>query len=98
MAGTPIPLTVDGTGPEGAIPVTIAGLGGGSTTVSWAEVTGKPATFAPTIGTTASTAKAGNAVQTATQTTATAITPGTATNVQAILTELAARITALESA
>lgn len=149
MAGTPIPLTVDGTGPEGAIPVTIAGLEGGSTTVSWAEVTGKPATFPPvvgttattakagnyqptaanisdasavgrsvltaadaaaartaigagtsslTIGTSASTAKAGNAVQTATQTTATAISPGTATNVQAILAELAARITALESA
>ena len=26
MAGTPIPLTPDGTGPAGAIPVTIAGL------------------------------------------------------------------------
>lgn len=50
------------------------------------------------IGTTATTAKAGNAVQTATQTTATAIAPGTATNVQAILAELAARITALENA
>lgn len=50
------------------------------------------------IGTTATTAKAGNAVQTATQTTATAISPGTATNVQAILVELAARISALESA
>lgn len=49
------------------------------------------------IGTTATTAKAGNAVQTATQTTATAIAPGTATNVQGILAELAARITALEA-
>lgn len=48
------------------------------------------------IGTTASTAKAGNAVQTATQTTATAVGTGTATNVQGILEELAARITALE--
>lgn len=28
MAGTPIPLTTDGTGPEGAIPVTIAGPAG----------------------------------------------------------------------
>lgn len=65
---------------------------------AWGDVTGKPATFAPTIGTTATTAKAGNAVQTATQTTATAIAPGTATNVQAILAELAARITALENA
>lgn len=87
--------------------------GGGS--VAWADVTGKPATFPPAIGTTATTAlagdtpllaigttattaKAGNAVQTATQTTATAIAPGTAINVQAILAELAARITALESA
>lgn len=51
-----------------------------------------------TIGTTSTTAKAGNAVQTATQTTATAISPGTGTNVQAILAELAARITALENA
>lgn len=50
------------------------------------------------IGTTATTAKAGNAVQTAAQTTATAIAPGTGTNVQAILAELAARITALENA
>lgn len=37
-----------------------AGTGGGSTTVAWADVTGKPTTFAPIIGTTASTAKAGN--------------------------------------
>lgn len=50
------------------------------------------------IGTTATTAKAGNAVQTAAQTTATAIAPGTATNVQAILAELNARISALEAA
>lgn len=35
---------------------------------------------------------------TATQVTATAITPGTATTVQGILAELAARITALENA
>lgn len=67
-------------------------------TVAWADVTGKPTTFPPVIGTTATTAKAGNAVQTAAQTTATAIAPGTATNVQGILAELAARITALENA
>lgn len=88
---------------------------GGGGAVAWADVTGKPATFPPAIGTTATTAlagdtpllaigttattaKAGNAVQTAAQTTATAIAPGTATNVQAILAELAARITALENA
>lgn len=69
--------------------------GGGA--VAWADVTGKPATFAPIVGTTATTAKAGNAVQTAAQTTATAVAPGSATNVQAILAELSARITALET-
>ena len=37
---------------------------GGSSTVDWADITGKPATFAPTIGTTATTAKAGNYVPT----------------------------------
>lgn len=37
--------------------VTPAGGGGD---VAWADVTGKPATFPPTIGTTATTAKAGN--------------------------------------
>ena len=51
---TPIPLTVDVSAPgspAGAIPVTIAGLetGGGEVEVevSWADVTGKPSTFAP---------------------------------------------------
>lgn len=34
--------------------------GGGSATVAWTDVTGKPSTFAPIIGTTATTAKAGN--------------------------------------
>lgn len=51
-----------------------------------------------TIGTTASTAAAGNHTHTAAAVTATAIAPGTATNVQDILAELAARITALETA
>jgi len=34
--------------------------GSGPVTVSWEDVTGKPETFTPTIGTTADTAKAGN--------------------------------------
>lgn len=34
--------------------------GGGSATVAWGDVTGKPATFPPTTGTTAGTALAGN--------------------------------------
>ncbi|MFD3917124.1 hypothetical protein [Streptomyces sp. NPDC058603] len=49
------------------------------------------------IGTAATTAAAGNHVHTATQVTATAISPGSATTVQGILAELAARITALET-
>lgn len=35
-------------------------VGGGAAGVAWADVTGKPATYPPTIGTTASTAMAGN--------------------------------------
>lgn len=35
-------------------------IAGGAGTVSWADIPDKPATFAPTIGTTATTAKAGN--------------------------------------
>lgn len=38
----------------------IGGGGGEGGAVAWEDVTGKPATFAPTIGTTAETAKAGN--------------------------------------
>lgn len=34
--------------------------GGGEVNVAWADITDKPATFPPTIGTTAATAKAGN--------------------------------------
>lgn len=97
---------------------------GAASSVEWDEVLNKPATFPPTIGTTASTAVAGNDARltqgaagvatvrqlgtgatqaatgnhthTATAITATAISPGSATNVQGILAELAARITALE--
>lgn len=38
--------------------------GGSGTTVGWADITGKPATFTPTIGNTGTTAKAGNWVPT----------------------------------
>lgn len=38
----------------------IAAAGGSGGAVAWADITGKPATFPPTIGTTATTAKAGN--------------------------------------
>lgn len=40
----------------------IANAGGGGGAVAWADITGKPATFPPVIGTTATTAKAGNYV------------------------------------
>lgn len=49
------------------------------------------------LGATAATAAAGNHVHAANTITATAIGPGTATNVQGILAELAARIVALEA-
>ncbi|WP_419884835.1 hypothetical protein [Paenibacillus sp. B-A-8] len=49
------------------------------------------------LGVTAATAAAGNHVHAANTITATAIGPGTATNVQGILAELAARIVALEA-
>ncbi|MFF4672292.1 hypothetical protein ACFY1C_20945 [Streptomyces sp. NPDC001279] len=49
------------------------------------------------LGTTAATAATGNHAHTAATVTATAIAPGTATTVQGILAELAARITALET-
>lgn len=38
--------------------------GGGGGAVAWADVTGKPTTFPPVVGTTATTAKAGNYVPT----------------------------------
>ena len=41
--------------------------GDGETSVAWGDITGKPATFAPTIGTTATTAKAGNYTPTSTE-------------------------------
>ena len=65
MASIPFVATSTGDAedaPAGSIPVALYGAGGGDepTTVTWANVTGKPSTFAPTIGTTATTAKAGN--------------------------------------
>lgn len=42
-------------------------LKGAKISAAWADVTDKPATFTPTVGTTASTAMAGNKVPTATQ-------------------------------
>lgn len=61
-----------------------------------AQAAGTPSIRA--IGTTATTAAAGNHTHTAATVTATAISPGTATDVQGILAELAARITDIETA
>lgn len=48
------------TGTKKSFAEIIAGGGGGA--VAWADVTGKPTTFPPVVGTTATTAKAGNYV------------------------------------
>ena len=61
----PIPHVVStsgaaGAAPSGSIPIALYGAGAGGGAVAWADVTGKPSTFAPTIGATAVTAKAGN--------------------------------------
>ena len=50
-----------GTGQSISVADIISGSGGGGA-VAWADITGKPATFPPVIGTTATTAKAGNYV------------------------------------
>lgn len=42
-------------------------LKGAKISAAWTDVTGKPSTFPPTVGTTATTAMAGNKVPTATQ-------------------------------
>ena len=42
-------------------------LAGAEISAAWDDVTGKPATFTPTVGTTSTTAMAGNKVPTTTQ-------------------------------
>ena len=42
-------------------------LEGGAGSVDWADISGKPSTFTPTIGVTATTAMAGNKAPTSTQ-------------------------------
>lgn len=59
--------------------------GGGGGAVAWGDVTGKPTTFPPTVGTTATTAAAGNHTHADYATTA-------------ALAALEARVTALEGA
>lgn len=72
------------------------GGGDGPAAVAWDDITDKPTTFAPIIGTAADQAAAGNHTHAASTVTATAVAGGTATDVQGILDELAARIADLE--
>lgn len=87
-------------------PVDIGG-GSGPTDVTWGDVSGKPSTFPPTTGTTASTAKPGNwtpawgdvsgkpsTFPPATHTHAV----GEVTGLQAVLDDLETRLAALEAA
>lgn len=47
--------------------IDLTGDGGGGDSVSWNDITDKPATFPPTIGTSATTAMAGNKTPTTSQ-------------------------------
>ena len=73
-----------------------AALGAIGTVAAWADITGKPATFAPEIGTTATKAAAGNHVHSVTADAASGLEA--AANIQALAVALSARIKALETA
>ena len=67
MAYEPQPFVAVNSGdaqdaPAGAKPISLYGVeaGGDAAPVAWDDVTDKPSTFAPIVGTTATTAKAGN--------------------------------------
>lgn len=66
---------------------------GGSTSVAWDDVTGKPATFAPTIGTTATTAKAGNYTPAVATTAVAGIVKMSATQANSTATDVAGLVT-----
>ena len=63
---------------------------------AWADITGKPATFAPEIGTTATKAAAGNHVHAVTADETSGLEA--AANIQALAVALSTRIKALETA
>ena len=78
-------------------PVVIYGLPtGGGTPPTWDEVTGKPTTFPPTTGSTATTAAPGNHNHAVTADASSGL--AAAANIQALATALSARIKALEDA
>lgn len=92
---------------EDGNPVDLGGGGGGGGSVAWEDVTGVPSALTSAqsagtasiraIGTSGTTAAAGNHSHDAQDVSATAVDGGTATDVQGILDELAARIVALET-
>ena len=73
-----------------------AALGAIGTVAAWADITGKPSTFAPEIGTTATKAAAGNHVHAVTADAASGL--AAAANIQALAVALSTRIKALETA
>lgn len=74
----------------------VEGLEGAGGSTAWADVTGKPATFLPTVGTSATTAAAGNHNHAVTADAASGL--AAAANLQAAFVALSARIKALEGA
>lgn len=74
----------------------VEGLEGGGGSTAWADVTGKPTTFPPTVGTSATTAAAGNHNHAITADAASGL--AAAANLQAAFIALSARIKALEGA
>lgn len=75
---------------------TVEGLEGGGGATAWADITGKPTTFAPAIGATATTAAAGNHNHAVTADAGSGL--AAAANIQAAFVALSARVKALEDA
>ena len=77
-------------------------LKGAKISAAWPDITGKPSTFTPTVGTTATTAMAGNKVPTTTQRGGVlqqaAQAASTATDVAGVVTDLNALLTKLRAA
>ena len=71
-------------------------LSGGGISVSWDDVSDKPATYPPTIGTSATTASAGNHNHAVTADAGSGL--AAAANIQALAVALSTRIKALEDA
>lgn len=90
------PTTAEGDLPYAPEPVTVYDLPTGGGSVAWGDVTGKPATFPPTTGTSATTAAPGDHNHSVTADAASGL--AAAANIQALAVALSARIKALEDA